>query len=72
MELLTASGLFTDDLSVLDMVRMVRMCRLETYRPGTVILKQGEIPSKLFFVNNGICKVQKRPDKVCRICITVY
>lgn len=66
MELLTASGLFNDDLSILDMVRMVRMCRVESFRPGAVILKQGEMPSKLFFVMSGICKVQKRPDKAER------
>lgn len=66
MELLNASGLFIDDLSVLDMVRMVRMCRVESFRPGTVILKQGECPSRLFFVSSGIVKVQKRPDKAER------
>lgn len=66
MGLLNASGLFEDDLSVLDMVRMVRMCRLETYRPGSVIVKQGEHPTRLYFVNSGICKVQKRPDKAER------
>lgn len=66
MELLSASGLFNDELSVIDIVRMVRMCRVEAFRPGTIILKQGEIPTKLFFVMNGICKVQKRPDKAER------
>lgn len=66
MELLTASGLFDDDLSILDLVRMVRMCRVESVRPGAVIVKQGEAPSKLYFVLNGICKVQKRPDKAER------
>lgn len=66
MELLLASGLFEEDLSIIDMVRMVRMSRIEAYKPGAVIVRQGETPNKLFFVLKGICKVQKRPDKAER------
>jgi CRP-like cAMP-binding protein len=65
-ELLEASGLFVDDLNVVDMVRLARMSRIQAFKPGEIILNQGEIPSKLFFVMSGICKVHRRPDKAER------
>jgi hypothetical protein len=51
LDVLRASHLFTDDLGVVDFVRMARMSRVERCSPGTVIVKQGETPSKLFFVS---------------------
>lgn len=63
VELLNASGLFKGDLKRIDLVRMARMSQIESVAAGTTLLKQGEVPSRLYFVMKGICNVQKKPDR---------
>lgn len=63
IELLKAACIFNDDLSVVDFVRLARMSRLGVYSPGDIILRQGEVPDRMYFVMKGICTVQKRPDE---------
>ena len=50
VDVLKASRLFVDDFCVVDYVRMARASRVERCSPGTVVVKQGETPNKLYFV----------------------
>ena len=62
MDLLRASGIFTDLFSPHELVRLVRMTVVRRYHQGETILTQGEEPEFLYFVMKGTCKVIKRPD----------
>jgi CRP-like cAMP-binding protein len=62
LELVRASGVFTDLFTPQEMIRLTRMAVTRHYHQGDVIVTQGEEPDFLYFILKGICKVIKRPD----------
>ena len=45
-------------------VRLARMGIVRSFKPGAVILEQGDVPNYAYFVVSGIVKVKKRSDRV--------
>lgn len=62
LELIRASGVFTDVFTPHEIIRLTRMSVTRHYHQGEVVISQGVEPDFLYFVMKGICKVIKRPD----------
>lgn len=63
LDVLRSCGVFSG-FSRTDLLRLVRMLTVRKYREGEVVLKQQAVPSSLYLLSRGLCRVTKRPTQL--------